>query len=95
MLVCVIFPVACASRESSYELQSEAEGEVPVSPTDPAHSSAPPLAQEYLLPNQGAADHERGAAAEVRLPLPLPLPSPHWSAAVAAVYGSGRASLSI
>lgn len=47
-----------------YELQSEAEGEVPVSPSDPAHRAAPALAQEYLLPDQGAAHHERGSAAE-------------------------------
>lgn len=71
MLVCVTFPVACTPREGSYELQSEAEGEVPVSPTDPAHCSAPTLAQEHLLPNQGAAHHERGSAAEVRVPLLL------------------------
>lgn len=71
MLVCVVLPVACTPRKGSYELQSEAEGEVPVSPSDPAHSSAPTLAQEYLLPNQGAADHEGGSAAEVRVPLVL------------------------
>lgn len=71
MLVCVIFPVACTPREGSHELQPEAEGEVPVSPTDPAHRSAPTLAQEYLLPDQGAADHERGPAAQVCVPLLL------------------------
>lgn len=44
MLVCVIFLVAGTTREGSYELQSEAEGEVPASPADQTHSSAPSLA---------------------------------------------------
>lgn len=39
-----VFPIACTTREGSYELQPEAEGEVPVSPTDQTHSSTPSLA---------------------------------------------------
>jgi len=44
MLVSVVFPIACTTRKGSYELQSEAEGEVPVSPKDQTHSSTPSLA---------------------------------------------------
>lgn len=44
MLLCGVFPVACTTREGSYELQSEAEGEVPASPKDQAHCSTPSLA---------------------------------------------------